>query len=180
MKTGIKAVALALWLGAGAQAQAQDLGVYFEAGRADHHGARTDALTVGVRAPTGVQFFQGRLRMALDAYASRWDADALPGERSQFTQLGLVPMWRWRFDEGRSPWFVEAGIGVSYLVHGYRTRTKSFGSRWNFSDHLGAGVNFGPRRAHELGVYVKHVSNGGLDKPNPGETFYQLRYGYAF
>ncbi|RCW66754.1 acyloxyacyl hydrolase [Pseudorhodoferax soli] len=170
--------ALCLVFGAAAQAQQQRQGpaLYLEAGQARHHGATTDAMTLGVRLPTDVRFFSGRLALAVDGYASRWQADALPGERDDFTQLGLVPMLRWRFDEGRSPWFVEGGIGVSYLVHGYRTRTKAFGSRWNFSDHLGVGYSFG---RHEIGMYVKHVSNGGLDKPNPGETFYQLRYSYA-
>ena len=170
--------ALCLVFGAAAQAQQQRQGpaLYLEAGQARHHGATTDAMTFGVRLPTDVRFFSGRLALAVDAYASRWQADALPGERDDFTQLGLVPMLRWRFDEGRSPWFVEGGIGVSYLVNGYRTRTKAFGSRWNFSDHLGVGYSFG---RHEIGMYVKHVSNAGLDKPNPGETFYQLRYSYA-
>lgn len=175
-------VLAALWLAtatlAQAQAAPQGLGLYLEAGQARHHGATTDALTLGVRAPTGIQFFEGRLSLAVDAYASRWHADALPGERDSFTQLGLVPMLRWRFDEGRSPWFVEGGVGASYLLDTYRTRTKEFGWRWNFSDHLGVGLSFGEHRRHELGVYLKHVSNAGLKKPNPGETFYQLRYTY--
>lgn len=182
--TAAACMALGLALSAPAQAQSgastQGLGLYLEAGQATHRGATTDALTLGVRLPTDVRFFNGRLALAVDAYASRWHADPLPGERDNFTQLGLVPMLRWRPDEGRSPWFVEGGVGVSYLVNGYRTRTKAFGSRWNFSDHLGVGYSFGERRRHELGVYVKHVSNAGLDKPNPGETFYLLRYGVAF
>jgi lipid A 3-O-deacylase len=175
----VAALGLAAAGSACAQGAPQGLGVYLEAGQARHHGAETDALTLGVRAPTGVHFFSGRMTLAVDAYVSRWHAEPLPGDRDSFTQLGLVPMLRWRFDEGRSPWFVEGGVGVSYLVDGYRTRTKEFGSRWNFSDHLGVGVNFGPQRRHELGLYVKHVSNAGLDKPNPGETFYMLRYAYA-
>ena len=87
-------------------------------------------------------------------------------------------MLRWHFDQGRSDWFVEGGIGVSYLWDDYRVRSREFGSRWNFSDHLGFGRRFGADKRHELGLYVKHVSNAGLSKPNPGETFYLLRYGY--
>ncbi|WP_326535341.1 acyloxyacyl hydrolase [Pseudorhodoferax sp.] len=174
---------IALCLAGAAAAQAQTaprgVGLYLEAGQARHHSAETDAVTLGARLPTDVQFFSGRLRLSVDGYVSRWHAEALPGERDQFTQLGLVPMLRWRFDEGRSPWFVEGGVGVSYLVDGYRTRTKEFGSRWNFSDHLGVGFSFGPQRRHELGLYVKHVSNAGFASPNPGETFYLLRYGVA-
>lgn len=173
--TALAALCLAFGTAVHAQ-QSQGTGLYLEAGQARHDGASTEALTLGLRLPTDVRFFSGRLALSVDGYASRWHADALPGQRDKFTQLGLVPMLRWRFDEGRSPWFVEGGIGASYLVDGYRTRTKEFGSRWNFSDHLGVGYSFG---RHEIGVYVKHVSNAGLKDPNPGETFYQLRYGYT-
>lgn len=174
-RTTLAGLCLAFATLAHAQAQSGP-GLYLEAGEARHEGATTDALTLGVRLPTDLRFFGGRLALSVDGYASRWHAEALPGERDNFTQLGLVPMLRWRFDEGRSPWFVEGGVGVSYLMDSYRTRTKTFGSRWNFSDHLGVGYSFG---RHEIGVYVKHVSNAGLKDPNPGETFYQLRYGYA-
>ncbi|KQP12005.1 hypothetical protein ASF43_24005 [Pseudorhodoferax sp. Leaf267] len=129
--------------------------------------------------PTGTAWFNGRLSLVVDAYASLWHADALPGQRESFGQVGIVPMFRWRFDAGRSPWFVEAGVGASYLTQGYTTVNKRFGTRWNFSDHVGVGRHFGAQGRHALGVYVKHVSNGGLSDPNPGETFYQLRYGYA-
>lgn len=178
---GLAALCLAATsLGVHAQgAPRQAAGLYLEAGQARHNGAETDALTLGLRMPTGVHFFEGRLTLAVDAYYSRWRAEPWPGDRDRFTQVGLVPMFRWRFDEGRSPVFVEAGIGASYLVDGYRTRDKTFGSRWNFSDHLGVGVNFGAQRRHELGIYLKHVSNAGLADPNPGETFYLLRYGVA-
>ena len=162
-----------------AQAQDSRFSVYLEAGQARHHGATTDTATVGLRAPTGSSFFGGRLTLDVDAYASQWHADALPGARENFLQLGIVPMFRWRFDEGRSPWFVEAGVGISYLTNDYETVNKRFGTRWNFSDHLGVGRSFGEQGRHQLGLYVKHVSNAGLSSPNPGETFYLLRYGYA-
>src|SRR5690606_11493234 len=29
-------------------------------------------------------------------------------------QVGLLPLLRLRFDQGRSPWFLEGGIGISY------------------------------------------------------------------
>jgi lipid A 3-O-deacylase len=162
-----------------AQALPSGVGLYMELGQTRHHGEQTDGLTLGARVPTNVALLDGQLTLAIDAYVSRWRAQSWPGERTTFTQLGLVPMVRWRWDGGRSPWFIEGGVGASYLANGYQTKTKVFGSRWNFSDHLGFGVNFGENRRHEIGVYVKHVSNAGLKKPNPGETFYMLRYGYV-
>ena len=153
--------------------------LYLEGGSSPQRGEHTDTATVGLRMPTDVRFFDGRVTLAVDAYLSQWRAKALPGERGHFWQVGLVPMFRWRFDRGQSPLFVEAGIGASYLTRDYRTVNRAFGSRWNFSDHLGVGMNFGAGRRHELGLYVKHVSNAGFAKPNPGETFWQLRYAYA-
>ncbi len=152
--------------------------LYLEAGSSWERSAHTDTASVGLRVPTGWRWFDGSLALAVDTYLSRWHSRSDVPDRDRYWQLGVVPMLRWRFDAGRSPWFVDAGIGVSYLSHRYRTRAKAFGSRWNFSDHLGVGYIFGNAQRHELGLYVKHVSNAGLDKPNPGETFWLLRYSY--
>jgi lipid A 3-O-deacylase len=137
-------------------------------------------MAVGVRSPETHTFWNGRLSLRWDLYLSQWRTDAVPGGRRHFTQVGLVPMFRYRLDRGASPWFVEGGVGLSYLTASYSNRVKEFGSQWNFSDHLGVGRNFGAERQHELGLYVKHVSNAGLKLPNPGETFVQLRYSYHF
>ncbi|WP_394787204.1 acyloxyacyl hydrolase [Rhodoferax sp.] len=154
--------------------------VYLEAGRAFLKNSDTDTLTIGLRLPMQSTFWDGRITGSWDLYLSDWKADAPPGQRSNFTQIGLVPMFRYRLDGGQSPWFVEGGIGVSYLNETYRTVDKEFSTQWNFSDHIGVGRSFGADRRQELGLYVKHVSNAGTRSPNPGETFLQLRYGYAF
>lgn len=135
---------------------------------------------IGLRLPIQRTFWDGRITFAWDMYLSDWRADALPAQRSQYSQLGLVPMFRYRLDAGQSPWFVEAGVGLSYLSESYQTVNKSFSTQWNFSDHLGVGRSFGAERRQELGLYVKHVSNAGLRNPNPGESFLQLRYAYRF
>ena len=176
-------VVAAMGCAGAAQAQQRDrqdaFALYLEGGRTLHDQTSSSMATVGVRVPTRVKFWGDRLSLSIDAYVSDWHQDPLPGARTNFLQLGVVPMFRYRFDGGQSPWFVDAGVGASYLTHDYRTREKSFGTRWNFSDHLGLGRNFGADHRHELGVYLKHVSNGGVSNPNPGETFLLLRYGYA-
>ena len=154
--------------------------VYTEGGQTFQQGSDTTTATIGLRLPVQRTFWDGRVTAAWDLYLSGWKADVLPGHRSQFTQIGLVPMFRYRFDAGQSPWFVEAGVGISYLSEPYQTANKSFSTRWNFSDHLGVGRSFGAERRQELGLYVKHVSNAGLRSPNPGESFLLLRYAYAF
>ena len=170
-------------LAAPAQSQAaepQSFGVYVEGGRVVDSSVHTNMAAIGVRSPVTHTFWDGRVSLRWDAYLSEWRTDAALGQRRHFTQVGLVPMFRYRFDRGASPWFVEGGVGLSYLSASYSNRVKEFSTQWNFSDHLGVGRNFGNDRAHELGLYVKHVSNAGIKSPNPGETFVQLRYGYTF
>jgi lipid A 3-O-deacylase len=42
------------------------------------------------------------------------------------------------------------------------------------------GRSFGADRRHELSLRVSHFSNCGIETPNPGENFLQLRYATKF
>ncbi|WP_338798892.1 acyloxyacyl hydrolase [Acidovorax sp. DW039] len=125
----------------------------------------------------------GALTGHWEVHLARWrvpEGTAEPGVGRLWTQWALVPALRWRPDEGRSAWFVEGGIGVSVMDGHYATRHKAFSTRFNFTDHVGVGVSFGAQRQHELILLARHVSNGGIRKPNPGENFVQLRYSRSF
>lgn len=112
---------------------------------------------------------------------NRWRADAIGGGNLELTQYVVLPSLRMRLARGTSPWFVELGIGASWLDRGYATPHKQFSTRWNFHDMLGVGHTFGgPKGTHELGLRWIHVSNAGLRHPNPGEDFLQLRYVMRF
>ena len=162
------------------QALPQTWSIYVEAGYTDHRGPATRTRTVGLRVPLQYSWWQGRIRTHLDVYLSDWVSTAAPPARRHNTQMGVVPMARYLFADGQSPWFVEGGIGLSYLTATHHTPNGHFGSRWKFSDHLGVGRNFGAQRQHEVSLQAKHVSNAGLRKPNPGETFVQIRYAHRF
>jgi lipid A 3-O-deacylase len=114
-----------------------------------------------------------------ELFVSRWSG-RLAGGRVELAQLGIVPILRYRLDHGRSNWFGEGGIGLSYMDRLYRTDRKQFSTRFNFYDTVGIGRSFGAQREHELSLRLTHVSNGGVKKPNPGENFVQLRYAHAF
>lgn len=167
-------------LGTTHAAEPQAPSLYVEAGHSLRSGAGTRMRTLGLRLPLQHTFWQGRVSTHVDMYLSDWASTAAPPAGGHTTQVGVVPMFRYRFNEGRSRWFVEGGIGLSYLNGTYHTASSSFSSRWNFSDHVGIGRNFGARHQHEISLHAKHVSNAGLRKPNPGATFLQLRYGYRF
>lgn len=162
-------------------AQALELapgGMFLEGGLADHSGY---SVTAGVVWPWAWrrQSLKGEVTGITEAYVSHWNARGSSG-REAYTQLGLVPLLRYRGDQGRSAWFFEGGIGISIMDRSYITLDKQFSTRWNFVDVLGVGRSLGPDRRRELSLRYSHISNAGIKKPNPGEDFLQLRYAVMF
>lgn len=177
----IRPVLLALACAVPLGAQAVDLapkGVFVEGGIAEQ---ATYSLSAGVTWPWSWrrEALGGELTASTEAYVSHWSGRGA-AERESFTQLGLVPLLRYRFGRGRSDWFMEAGIGVSLMDPIYRTSEKRFSTRFNFVDVAGVGRSFGARRERELSLRIAHISNADIKKPNPGENFLQLRYAVLF
>lgn len=153
--------------------------VYVQGNWAEHG---SDAATIGVTLPWSQwrsEFWGSELRGHWDINLSRWSFDGVAGYNS-INVLSVTPTLRLRPDQGRSAWFWEAGIGATLADDRYRTTNKEFSTTFNFASHLGLGVNFGAQRQHEVSVRVQHVSNASIKRPNPGENFVQLRYGFHF
>lgn len=161
-----------------AAACAQDMHFSVQAGTSDKGG--TSNFTVGVGWQPFWRSSGGALTASPELLASYWSAKQVTGGRKGFVQLAVVPVLRYRFDGGRSPWFAEAGIGLSVMNERYVRDGKAFSTSWNFYDMVGVGTSFGARNENELGVRITHHSNAGAKKPNPGENFIQLRYARAF
>lgn len=153
--------------------------VFIAEGGVTVHG--TYSVTAGVAWPSKWRYaaLNGVWTAQTEFFVSHWGAK-LDGHRESFTQVGLSPILRYRFDGGRSPWFAEGGIGLSYLDGIYQRDHKRFSTRFNFHDTIGFGRNFGENGDHEIGLRVSHVSNAGIKEPNPGENFIQLRYARQF
>ncbi len=178
------ALAMAALPQAHAQAQAQPSNdspaVYLQYGAAEHS---ADSWTLGVTVPWRDwrrALWGGQLTGYWDLWAGRWSAP-LDGRHRSTSIIGINPTVRWRGDGGQSPWFAEAGVGVSWALNRrYITDDKEFSTRYNFATHLGVGYLFGAQRQHELVLRLEHHSNAGIKKPNPGENFLQLRYARHF
>ena len=98
-----------------------------------------------------------------------------PGQRRrEFTQLLLVPVVRWEFRPVPSPWFAEAGLGLSVLDRRYQLRQTPQSSRWNFEEVVAVGYRLG--QGHELSIRLSHFSNAGLRHPNPGGERLMVRW----
>lgn len=108
-----------------------------------------------------------------DASVGAWTTD------KTLMDFGFTPVLRLQRRDGSGP-YVEAAIGFHLLSDLSVTRTRLFGSRFQFGDHLAAGWRFGPRGRYDLGLRAQHLSNGGIKQPNPGINFVVLRLAYLF
>jgi lipid A 3-O-deacylase len=116
----------------------------------------------------------GRATGYWELAVGRWHSE---GKGSQWVaQVGLTPVLRiypHRWNEG---WFIEGGIGANLLFPVYHSERKRFSTVFNFGDHIAVGKRFGDKQQHEWALRFQHFSNGGIEEPNPGEDFLQLRY----
>jgi len=158
-------------------------GLYLEGGVAPHGAGDTGSVSVGVQLPW---LPERRLLDAaptplyLDVFASNWHAPAQGGGFSNFAQVGALAVLRYRLDQTRSPWFVEAGVGGSLTDRIYHSSARSFSTAFQFTEALGVGYSFDEFGQAEVSLRVQHFSNGNIKQPNPGETFVRLRGAYHF
>lgn len=124
----------------------------------------------------------GELGLYWEVSFGRWRGEREGGGRGNawVTQLGVTPVVRWQRAGAAPRWFAEAGIGANLLLPVYRSRAKSFSTRFNFGDHVAVGRRFGADGRHELALRFQHFSNAGLRHPNPGENFVQLRWAWRY
>jgi len=114
-----------------------------------------------------------------EADIGRWTTDEHGVYSSAWaTQLGLTPVIRLQPSGLVHDWLLEVGVGANYIVPLYRTGHKRFSTEFNFGDHIGIGRLFGAHQQHELVLRLQHFSNAGIEHPNPGENFVQLRYAH--
>jgi lipid A 3-O-deacylase len=154
-------------------------GAFIEGGLAQHEAY---SVTAGLLWPWSWRRSLGQAELSgiTEAYVSQWSAKGATTERHNYTQIGVVPVIRVRPDAGRSPWFLEGGIGLSAMDRLYRNQARQFSTSFNFADVVGIGHSFGADRRREVSLRISHFSNAGIKEPNPGETFLQLRYAMMF
>jgi hypothetical protein len=126
------------------------------------------------------QFRFGLVTGYTEATVGRWETDLHDGETNWFTQVGVTPVLRLFPPLGGNRWFAEVGIGANYISPAYQTDGKRFSTEFNFGDHAAFGRILGDRRQASVALRIQHFSNGGIDAPNPGENFAQLRYSHQF
>jgi lipid A 3-O-deacylase len=147
---------------------------FVQAGYGDQH---TDAYLVGVRwyLPWQFDFRAGTLAAYAEASIGRWHTVSSRGGTTAWpTQIGAAPVLR-LYPSFAAKWFAEIGVGPNYIVPLFHSGAKRFSTKFNFGDHFAVGRRFG---SSEISLRVEHFSNAGIDHPNPGENFVQVRYAF--
>ena len=174
---------LALSAAASAATSDETKGVYVEGGHAPSSSGHTDSVTVGLAVPQGSPWtwWGGGVSFYWDFFVSGWRATE-PNriDKKNYAQIGGIANLRYRFGEGASPWFAEAGLGGTVMNTLYRIPDHEFSTAFQFTEQLSIGRSFGQQREHEVSLRVQHFSNGRIKEPNPGENFVRVRYMYRF
>jgi hypothetical protein len=152
--------------------------VYLQGGVAEH----VDTFSLGVlwALPWQHDFSFGRLTTSGEASVGEWQTHGERRHTRPFTQIGFTPTLRFYPDVSDGHWFVEAGVGANVIAPAYHTDGKRFSTCFNFGDHIGIGRELGASHRQELALRVEHFSNAGIDHPNPGENFVQMRWVVRF
>lgn len=141
-----------------------------------------DSLGLGLVWDSQAPLWQGRtwrVRLLHEAQLAFWDVP----HASDIIELGYTPMFRWQYGAaGAGNWhpFVEAGIGVRLLSHARLGPDTSLSTAFQFSDAIGAGLQFGSQGRFTVGVRFQHLSNARIKRPNPGVNFVRLYYQQRF
>ena len=101
-------------------------------------------------------------------------------QRVELRDVGLTPTWvLWSnaYENRLFQPFIEFGIGLHYLNE-KDLPTKHLSTNFQFGDHLGFGTRFGPDHRYKLTYQFQHLSNGGIDTPNPGINFHLVSLGF--
>lgn len=107
---------------------------------------------------------------------SRWHTESAKGNTTAWpTQIGATPTLRF-YPSMTRHWFIEIGVGPNYIVPLFHSGEKRFSTEFNFGDHFAIGRRF---EASEVSLRVEHFSNAGIEHPNPGENFVQVRYAHG-
>jgi len=113
-----------------------------------------------------------------DAGLGYWRRDAAAGQNDDATEIGLTPVVRFQRNSLRGV-YVEGGLGV-HLLSRSRIGDKRLGTLVQFGSGVGVGMRFGDRGQYDLSYRYQHLSNAGIQRPNNGINFNQIRYRYQF
>ena len=155
-------------------AVAADSGIeaFFQAGHTQRPspGKTVNQYTAGVGVGLPWTFDDGRLTTRLDSSLGYIDT-----KKGDVTQVTVQPVIR--YQPQAIGYFVEAGLGLSYVTKRRWSKGNDLGSNLNFASRIAGGYDFGK---YTLGLNLQHISNAGLDQPNDGANQIDVRLTWRF
>lgn len=112
-----------------------------------------------------------------DVGIGRWTPHDAAGGNHDVNDFGITPVWRIVPAQSSASVvpFAELAVGAHYISDHEIYNGRNMSTHFQFGDHVGAGLSLGPQHDWDVMVRLQHLSNAGLQNPNPGMNFYQLR-----
>jgi lipid A 3-O-deacylase len=159
-------------------------GMALELGSSDSSNASVDMGSIGVQWNWGKRWALGsswHIGGYWDLSLGHWSNNSAGRTNSGITDVGFTPVFRLQqTNPGAVAPYLEAAIGFHLLSETSVSAQRQFSTRFQFGDHVGLGLRFGPRHAFDLGYRYQHLSNASIKRPNQGINFHQLRFQYHF
>lgn len=178
---GLMAAATFMALGSGSASAIDGMSVVYGDGEGDD---AIDMYRVGVQWDWYDDLYQTedwQLVNYLELDAGYWDGKSTAANsNSSLIDIGITPVFRFQMkaNSGFQP-YVEGGIGA-HLLSESKINSKDISTNFQFGDHLGFGARLGDKLQWDIGYRFQHFSNAGIEKPNPGVNFHQIRFGMRF
>jgi lipid A 3-O-deacylase len=169
----------ALTVSAGS-ALADQFGVQVAGGVADHDVKKADLGFVWDPGLTWWEIGGFHFTLVGEAHAAYWDIRESQASHPNIWEFGVTPVFRFVKSSGWFRPFVEAGVGVRLLSHVRETETRTLSSSFQFADMIGVGAQMGEHQQYQAGFRFQHLSNAGIEHPNPGIDFSEIYVQYNF
>ena len=123
----------------------------------------------------GAQWKQDLRWLPSERWSFYWDTSfgEWQSESGSVSDLAITPTFRYGSLEHGI--YLDGAIGLHWLSDTKIAPLVELSTRFQFGDHLGLGWR---SKQYDVSVRLQHLSNGGIDNPNPGVNFLQLRFQY--
>ena len=111
-----------------------------------------------------------------DLSAHAWHSDEKNIENDNGYIIGLTPVFHYQLKNMAYTPFVELG-GGPHLLSDIRIENENKSTQFQFGSIFGLGIK---RDAFEISYRYLHISNAGIEMPNPGTDIHNIHVGYHF
>jgi len=104
-------------------------------------------------------------------------AIAATSQTHAFVSLG--PVWQLPLARGNDRWLMQLGFSPTLLT-GSTINGRDMGGKIHFTSSASFGATLGEQRTLSIALRVQHMSNGGINRTNPGLDMIGLTLSYDF